>query len=588
MQWKSEWEKLMTDRKLQSRQSRYAPLRVRFRTPTEQAQWVQEYASSSIQTLQRPLLDLTNASESQRRAQQIQELVRLGTLLRADLGLSEVLQQVAASIATCTGFRILVISLIEERGNYLSAVAFAGLSGEDERILREAHTPVEHMVRVMRQEFRISQSYFIPHQHNEVLAGLTSLVSKSFEDYPEGGWHPEDALIVPLFSPREQKLLGFLSLDDPEDGKMPALESIEVAELFADRAATAIDNARLFQERDDERAALEGSIALLKEDLEQIQHGDLQRRVQPTSAKLRPLGDAMNAMVEQISSMLASIQQVTRSVDEQMRSVQHSSEFLVRDMDQQERQVNQISSYVIYDIAELVRSISERIDVLSKTVTEARDVTAEAQGAVDRAVDGMSLVRESTLQSARTMKRLSESGQEINKTILASNDLTTRLHHLALNAAIEATRAGEYGKGFAVVAQEIRTLAVDSAEAARNITAYIRAIQQETTAVAQSVEQNTQQVVMQTELVTQTGVALEAISVVTEQMVKLIQGICATTENQAQSSPLVLGAVDEISRMTGNITIHVREMQQSMNHLVGLTEALHARVAEFRLSEHSS
>ena len=169
--------------------------------------------------------------------------------------------------------------------------------------------------------------------------------------------------------------------------------------------------------------------------------------------------------------------------------------------------------------------------------------------------------------------------------MLAITDLTTRMNLLALNAAIEAVRAGERGQGFAAIAQEIRTLAVHSAEATRKVATRIRTIQQETATVSQSVEQNISQVVMQTELVTQTGVALEAISVVTEQMAGLVQGICSASDSQAQGTQLVVHSVEEISRMTTDITHHMRHMQQSLAHLVELTNSLRSRMSIFRLSD---
>ena len=572
----------MPERKLSGKT---VPVRVRFRSAAEQGA-ERDLTAALLAAPQTQVIQVETSGEAQRRAQQIKELLRLCDILRADLELDDVLQQIAASISTCTGFRVLIISLIEENDPYLKRVAFAGVPPENERMFRETPKLVSSLTNLMKPEFQISQSYFLPHndENGVVPEGGPCLVSKSIDDYEPGGWHPEDALIVPLYGTRERKLLGFLSMDDPQDNKIPTEESIEIVELFANKASLAIDNARIFQEREAERMMLEEGIALLREDMEQIRRGDLHRRVRSTHQKLQPIGIAINAMLEEVSTILGSVQMVALAVDEHMRNVRRISEFLVRDTAQQERQVNQIST-VIGEIANMMYQVSERAAVLSKTAVEAVDVTIEAQGAVDRAVDGMSTVREATMQSARTMKSLSESGQEINETTLAITDLTIRMHHLALNAAIEATRAGEHGKGFAVVAQEIRTLAVQSGEAARKVGSYIRTIQHETTTASHSVEQNTMHVVMQTELVTQTGVALEAISIVTEELANLIQEICVTAENQAQGSKLVVGAVDEIHRMTTDITQHTKDMQQSMDHLVDLTDSLRSRMTTFRVSK---
>jgi methyl-accepting chemotaxis protein len=569
-------------------QNWYVPLRVRFRSPAEQAQWEREHVPhpsvGDTQPLAPTIAGIVGSTGALKRTEQIKELLRLGNIMRTELGLGEVLQQIAASTSACTGFRILVIYLIEEGSDLLSPFAFAGMTEENERVLRQVRRPAEQVLRLMRPEFRISQSYFISHEYMDDFPDIVSVANKMAHVYEPGGWHPDDALIVPLFSSRKKKLLGFLSLDDPEDSNIPTLENIEVAELFANQAAIAIDNARIFHEREAERRTLEEGIALLRDDLEQIRRGDLRVRIRSTHEKLQPIGDAINVMVDEISGVIGNVQNVTHAVDELTRDVQHSSDLLARDANHQERQVQHIA-HAIDEIAGIMTQLSASASELSRVVLEAVDVTLEGQSAVDRAVDGMGQVREATTLSARVMKRLGESGQEINETILTMTDLTTRMNLVALNAAIEATRAGEHGHGFKVIAQEVRTLAVHSAEAARKVANHVRAIQRETTAVSQSVEQNTFEAVKQTELVTQTGVALDAIRTVTEQMASLVEGICDATDNQEQGSRMVVSAVNQISEMTSEINQHMHHLQQSLAHLVELTNSLRSRMSVFRITE---
>ena len=165
------------------------------------------------------------------------------------------------------------------------------------------------------------------------------------------------------------------------------------------------------------------------------------------------------------------------------------------------------------------------VEQMGKAALEAAEVTSVGQQQVDRANEGMRQVREATLQSARAIKRLGEGGQEINNTVVELTDLTTRMNLLALNAAIEAVRAGEQGQGFAVIAQEIRALSAHCAEAARKVSARLHAIQSEVAVASKSVDASITQVVVQCELVTQMGVALDAIGIVTEQMADLAQGL---------------------------------------------------------------
>ena len=577
----------MSERKSQTR---YIPLRVRFRPATESHSYGREQNNpvhGTLNSIQSTVAEFARASETERHAKLIRELLHLCDLLRTDLSLDDILQQIASSIASCTGFRGLAINLLDESEKMLRIVAVAGVAEEDQHLLHEKPFSVEVLFNLMRPQFRIGQSYFIPHEHSSPLAETVVVTMEDAADSEKGEtgrWHPEDLLLVPLYSPRGQELLGCFSLDDPEDNKIPTAESIEVLELFAHKAAMAIDNVRLFCERERERIEFEEAIGSLREDLEVLRQADLRRHVRSTHKKLQPIADAINTMVTDLTAVLNNTRMVTLAVDDHTHRLQHSSEQLVSGNMLQEQQMQQLSQ-AISDVASIMHTISECAALLSKTAVDAVDVVVEAQATVDRAVEGMGMVREATMQSARAMKTLGESSHEVNETTQAMTDLATRMHLLALNAAIEATRAGEHGQGFIVIAQEIRTLAMQCSDGTRKVGAYIHTIQHETAALSQNVEQSTQQVVLQTELVIQTGVALEAISVVTEQLTNLVQNICTAAESQSQSSKTAVNAISEIFRVKNDNAGYLQDMHQLVAHLLELANSLSLRMAAVRLRE---
>ncbi len=508
------------------------------------------------------------------RSEQIKEVLRLSNLLRADIGLGEVLTSIAASTSSCTGFGTLVICLIEDGNTYTSPVAFAGMSADDEQLLRTHPLTMTQMHTLMQPEFRISQSYFISHKHKDVMAGITVVVpNMPVQEDVKDTWHPEDNLIVPLTSHRSQKLLGFLSLDNPENGKIPTIEDIEIIELFALQAATAIDNARIFQERQREQDALEQGISELREDVERIRNGDMHMQVRTSHQKLQPIGELVNSIAHDMLTMVKSTQAVVQAVDDHTRDVQHFSELLLHDIGQQDQQVARIS-HIIEAYTNVIHQVSDNAVTLDQMAAEAIEATRAGQEVVDRAIDGMGKVRDTTLQSERVMKHLSESGQEVNETLNAINDLNTRMHLLALNAAIEASRAGEQGQGFIIVAQEIRKLSLSTAEATRKIGNYIRTIQQETAGSAHSVGQHTQQVVEQTELVMHTGLTFDAIDTVTQRMAGLVKNMSTTAETQVQNSRLIGHAVGEVHHMAHDIGTHMRDMHEASAHLKGMMNKL--------------
>ena len=141
------------------------------------------------------------------------------------------------------------------------------------------------------------------------------------------------------------------------------------------------------------------------------------------------------------------------------------------------------SSQVSAAAQSLAEGSSEQAASLEETSSSLEEMAAVTQQNADNAQQANALAleaRDTTDAGTAVMEMMLSAIQDIQrgfdettKVVKVIDEIAFQTNLLALNAAVEAARAGEMGKGFAVVAEEVRNLALRSAEAAKNTTSMI-------------------------------------------------------------------------------------------------------------------
>lgn len=216
----------------------------------------------------------------------------------------------------------------------------------------------------------------------------------------------------------------------------------------------------------------------------------------------------------------------------------------------QEKSSRQLSEQMAQRLERIFERVSENTDrLVNEVMREMAVITKQNAANADKANELIKasgqVISETDLsmkQLTNSMRDITAAGEETSKIIKNIDEIAFQTNLLALNAAVEAARAGSAGAGFAVVAEEVRNLALRSAESAKNTSGLIEDI--------------LRRIGQGSELVKRTGDGFTKVSASVNQTITLVDDI-------AKASAVQAGGIEDINRTVAAINELVSEQNGS-------------------------
>jgi len=291
--------------------------------------------------------------------------------------------------------------------------------------------------------------------------------------------------------------------------------------------------------------------------LEKIAQRDLTARVEGRyDGDHARIKEALNTAISNLDHSLSEVAAAAVQVATASGQISVSSQTLARGSSEQASSLQEISSS-LQEMSSMTRQNSDNAQ-------RARQMADLTLAGAQRGMDSMQRLSEA-------IQRIKQSSDETAKIVKTIDEIAFQTNLLALNAAVEAARAGDAGKGFAVVAEEVRNLAMRSAESARNTADLIEgAVKHAEQGVAVNLE---------------VDAALRDIHDQARKVTEVMNEIAAASEQQSVGIAQVNTGVEQMNRHTQEAAANSEESAAVAEELAGQAAEVQSLVGVFHLSK---
>lgn len=188
-----------------------------------------------------------------------------------------------------------------------------------------------------------------------------------------------------------------------------------------------------------------------------------------------------------------------------------------------------------------VEEITSTIEEMTSSVVQNSEETQQTAALVNNTAN-------STQKSQQAINQTLEAIKNVDDKISLIQDIAFQTNILALNASVEAARAGEHGKGFSVVASEVKKLAENSADGAKDIIELINATLKVSDEAGKYQKMITSDIEGIDSSINQISVSSQQLKNSIEQINKAVYQINEGAQNNAAISEQLAGSIEQLSQ----------------------------------------